>query len=73
MCSLASLPFPSWSPRPLSTVSKALPATYAAVQADPGIRTVLHEFGHAKDHDDRNQTHQDHGVLENAHDAESTS
>ena len=73
MCSLASLPFPSWSPRPLFTVSKALLATYAAAQAAPVILTVLHELWHAKDHNHRNQTHQDHGVLENAHDAEATS
>ena len=44
-----------------------------ATKAAPEKRTVLHELGHAKDHDHRNQTHQDHGVLENTHDAESTS
>lgn len=73
MCSAASLPFPSWSPRPLSIVSKALAAACAATQAAPEIRTVLHELRHAKDHDHRNKTHQDHWVLENAHNAESTS
>lgn len=73
MCSAASLPFPSWSPRPLFVVSKALLATYKAAQAAPDTRTILHELGHSKDHDHGNQTHQDHRVLENAHDAESTS
>ena len=73
MCSAASLPFPSWSPRPLQTVSKVCFEICVATRAAPEIRTVLHELGHAKYHDHRNQTHQDHGVLENAHDAESTS
>ena len=54
-------------------VSKALLATCAAAQATPQIRTVLHELGHAEDHDHGNQTHQDHRVFENAHDVKSTS
>ena len=36
-------------------------------------RTVFHKFRHAKDHNHRHQAHQNHRVLEDAHNAETAS
>jgi len=73
MCSPALLRIPSSSPHPLQQVSKDFRGACTTCDKISKTRTVLHKLRHAKDHDHRDQTHQDHRVLEDAHDAESTS
>lgn len=46
---------------------------HAAAEGLREVRTILHKLRHAEDHDHRNQAHQDHRVLENAHNTEAAS